>query len=107
MLQYYSSLKPWLHPQDWKGIPLVQNALAFLTVSRSFLSNDHPSDTCVTETFTLLENIQDFHHDPAVVNYRPELLAIASLFLALQCHGVSVPGEDDGSFWFTVCILSY
>lgn len=32
LLQYYKTLRSWLHPQDWKEIPLVQNAIAFLTV---------------------------------------------------------------------------
>lgn len=77
LLQYYRTLKGWLHPQDWKEVPLIQNAMSFLT---------------------------DFHHCPAVVDYKAELLAIASLFLALQCYGISVPNtnDDDGVNWFTV-----
>ncbi|XP_065213864.1 cyclin-Q [Planococcus citri] len=77
LLQYYKTMKAWLSPRDWKDAPLIQNALAFLT---------------------------DFYHDRTVINYKPEHLAIASLFLTLQCHGVSVPntGEDDGVAWFSV-----
>lgn len=52
---------------------------------------------------------QDFHHDSAILDYKPQHLAIACLFLAFQCYGVSVPtdSEDDGTSWFMASFLFY
>ena len=101
LLQYYKTLKAWLNPQDWKEIPLIQNAMAFLTVSANCSYLCFMSSIFI---FNFYFTLQDFHHDRAVIKYKPEHLAIASLFLTLQCHGVTVPntGEDDGVAWFSV-----
>ena len=80
-----------------------------MTVNCSLLLNVRQVSRLVDSRLMIIfcENIQDFHHDPSVVNYRPEHLAIAGLFLALQCQGVSVPGEDDGLAWFTVRSVAF
>lgn len=58
--------------------------------------------------------LQDFHHSPAIVDYPPNLIAIACINLALQIYGVVVPlmDECDQQPWFNVieleifCIIS-
>lgn len=35
--------------------------------------------------------LQDFHHDPAVVEYPPEALAVAAMQLSMQVYGAHVP----------------
>jgi hypothetical protein len=48
--------------------------------------------------------LQDFHHDPSVINYKPQELAIAAIQLSLHCFGATVPGDKPKSkkSWKTV-----
>ena len=53
--------------------------------------------------------LQDFHHDPSVIQYKPQELAVAAIDIALQCFGVAVPGDKPRSkrSWRTVIFCTY
>lgn len=54
-----------------------------------------------------LFSLQDFHHNPAILNYKPSHIAICCLSLALQTYGVQVPltdENDDSTVWYNVSI---
>ncbi|XP_049815810.1 cyclin-Q isoform X1 [Schistocerca nitens] len=69
MLHYLKTLEGWFDKEEWKKVPLVKASAAFL---------------------------QDFHYDPAVLDYEPQHIAVACINLALQCYGVQVPLTDEG-----------
>lgn len=48
--------------------------------------------------------LQDFHHSSAILDYPPNLIAIACINLSLQIYGVVVPlmDECDQQPWFNV-----
>ncbi|BES97471.1 Cyclin, N-terminal domain [Nesidiocoris tenuis] len=77
MLHYLMTLRSWLPKTIWDSTPLCQASFSFL---------------------------QDFYHDPAILDYKPQLVAIACIFLAIQCYGVEIPGarDSDDSSWYDV-----
>lgn len=80
MLYYMKSLQDWFGPTAWNAMPIAKTAAAFL---------------------------QDFHHNPAILNYKPSHVAISCLSLALQTYGAQVPltdENDDSSTWYHVFV---
>lgn len=78
MLHYLRSVEGWLGPQEWCRAPVARTAAAFL---------------------------QDFHHDPAVLDYSPQHIAVACISLALQCYGIRLPlteENEDSAPWYSV-----
>lgn len=63
--------------QQWNSTPIARAAASFL---------------------------QDFHHDPSILEYTPQHVAIACISLAVQCYGVQLPLVDDGDedVWYAV-----
>ena len=71
-------------------------------------------DTCehfgdVFEPFTLLLRslLQDFYHDPSILDVDGRTLCLACIQIALQTYGVSVPFMDESSEkpWHTVTLF--
>jgi len=79
MLHYLRSLQAWFGEEEWSKYPVAKTSMALL---------------------------QDFHHSPAILDYPPNLIAIACINLALQIYGVVVPlmDECDQQPWFNVRI---
>uniref|UniRef100_A0A1B6F6L5 Cyclin-Q n=1 Tax=Cuerna arida TaxID=1464854 RepID=A0A1B6F6L5_9HEMI len=79
MLHYLKSLQTWIYPEAWEKVPIVHMAYSFL---------------------------QDFHYVPAILDYKPQHIAIACINLALQVYGVQVPytDEDEGITWYSVFV---
>ncbi|ENN79461.1 cyclin-Q [Dendroctonus ponderosae] len=79
MLHYLKSMEGWLGKDTWETVPVSKLAAAFL---------------------------QDFHMDPAVLDYAPQHIAVACISLALQCYGVQLPlMEDlDDEAWYAVFV---
>ncbi|XP_077292922.1 cyclin Q isoform X2 [Arctopsyche grandis] len=78
LLHYLRSLQAWFPAAEWKSVPIARTTMAFL---------------------------QDFHHSPLILDFRPSHVAVACLCLALHCLGVSVPlanAQEDDSMWFSV-----
>ncbi|XP_045452578.1 cyclin-Q [Melitaea cinxia] len=78
LLHYLRSLQEWFPPAQWRSAPIARTAMAFL---------------------------QDFHHSPAILEYRAPHVAVACLTLALHVLGVSVPLAstlDDDAAWYSV-----
>ncbi|XP_043273128.1 cyclin-Q isoform X1 [Venturia canescens] len=77
ILHYLRSLHAWFGDEEWNKYPVTKTSMALL---------------------------QDFHHSPAVLDYPPNLVAIACINLALQIYGVVVPlmDECDQQPWFNV-----
>lgn len=79
MLHYLRSLQAWFGEEEWSKYPVAKTSMALL---------------------------QDFHHSPAILDYPPNLIAIACINLSLQIYGVVVPlmDECDQQPWFNVII---
>ncbi|CAH0551064.1 unnamed protein product [Brassicogethes aeneus] len=79
MLHYLKSLEGWLEKEQWYNLPIAKVSAAFL---------------------------QDFHHDPSILEYTPQHIAICCISLALQFYGVQLPLIEDGDdeSWFTVFV---
>ncbi|XP_050297584.1 cyclin-Q [Anthonomus grandis grandis] len=79
MLHYLKSMEGWLGKETWEKIPIARLAASFL---------------------------QDFHLDPAVLDYSPQHIAVACISLALQCYGVQLPLMDDldDEAWYSVFV---
>lgn len=78
LLHYMKSLQDWFGPNVWNSLPIAKTSAAFL---------------------------QDFHHSPEILKYKPSHVAIACLSLALQTYGVHVPltdESDESSVWYKV-----
>ncbi|CAG0884119.1 unnamed protein product [Darwinula stevensoni] len=68
LLHYLLSLELWAKTPEWKkDMPFERSCWAFL---------------------------HDFHFSPAIVTYKPQLIAISIIFYALQCYGLQIPTED-------------
>lgn len=86
MLHYLRSLHAWFGEEEWNKYPVAKTSMALL---------------------------QDFHHSSAILDFPPDLVAIACINLALQVYGVVVPlmDECDQQPWFNVswlcCISIY
>lgn len=77
------SLQEWFGSNVWNSNPVAKASAAFL---------------------------QDFHHSPIILNYKPSHIAICCLSLALQTYGVHVPSTDDNdesSIWYSVSICRF
>ena len=81
MLHYLRSLQAWFGEEEWSKYPVSKTSMALL---------------------------QDFHHSPSVLDYPPNLVAIACINLSLQIYGVVVPlmDECDQQPWFNVSKIS-
>lgn len=76
MLHYLKSLEGWVGKNIWNSVPLARTSAAFL---------------------------QDFHHDPSVLDYEPQHIAIACISLATQCLGMKLPlMEENDEAWYSV-----
>lgn len=77
MLCYLRTLESWISPSVWEKSTLVK--------------------LC----WTLL---QDFHHSKAIIQYEPQLVAIAIIYCGLQVCGILVPcnNEENQSNWHEV-----
>ncbi|KAL0278446.1 UNVERIFIED_CONTAM: hypothetical protein PYX00_000266 [Menopon gallinae] len=79
MYHYLKTLHGLFTNEEWKKLPLAKSSTAFL---------------------------QDFHHDPSILEYKPQHVAIAAINLALQVYGVQVPlsDESDNNAWYNVFV---
>ncbi|XP_060536020.1 cyclin-Q [Cylas formicarius] len=79
MLHYLKSMEGWLGKQTWETVPVAKLAQAFL---------------------------QDFHHDPAILDYPAQHIAVACISLSLQCYGIQLPlmEESDDEAWYQVFV---
>lgn len=68
LLTYLKSLESWVLPHMWEKAPLVK--------------------LC----WTLL---QDFHHCKAIIQYEPQTVALAIIYMGLQIYGITVPCTTD------------
>lgn len=78
LLHYLKELQSWFHPSDWKAMPIAKTAAACL---------------------------QDFHHNAAILDYKPTHVAICCLSMALETYGVQVPLTDDfdeTTIWYSI-----
>ncbi|XP_075165474.1 cyclin Q [Haematobia irritans] len=77
LLYYMKTLQDWLGTNVWSSMPIAKTAASYL---------------------------QDFHHSPRILNYKPTHIAVCCLSLAMQTYGVQVPltdESDDQSQWYT------
>ncbi|XP_063242253.1 cyclin-Q isoform X2 [Bacillus rossius redtenbacheri] len=75
MFHYLKALESWFSREEWAKSPVTKISFAFL---------------------------QDFHFDPAILDYEPQHIAIACINLAMQCYGIQVPLMDEGeNLWYT------
>ncbi|XP_017767793.1 PREDICTED: cyclin-related protein FAM58A [Nicrophorus vespilloides] len=79
LLHYLRSLEGLLGKEQWSKFPIARGSAAFL---------------------------QDFHHDPSILDYDPKHIAAACITLTLQCYGVSLPlmEDTDDETWYTVFV---
>lgn len=79
MLHYLRTLEGWLGKEQYHTLPIAKTSASFL---------------------------QDFHHDPAILDYSPQHVAIACISLAMQCYGVQLPliEEMDDEAWYTIFV---
>lgn len=81
MLHYIKSLQEWFSSNAWNTLPLAKTAAACL---------------------------QDFHHSPAILDYKPSHVAVCCLSIAFETYGVDgiqVPladDFDDGTVWYKI-----
>jgi len=74
---YLRTLESWIAPSVWEKGSLVKLCWTFL---------------------------QDFHHSKAIIQYEPQLIALAIIYFGLQIYGISVPctSESDLIPWHEV-----
>ncbi|XP_067880473.1 cyclin-Q isoform X2 [Heterodontus francisci] len=74
LLHYLISLKNWMNRHTWNRTPVAITAWAVL---------------------------RDSYHGTLCLRHRPQHIAIAVLYFALQCYGVEVPGDAtaERSWW--------
>lgn len=66
--------------EEWKKLPLAKSSTAFL---------------------------QDFHHDPSILDYKPQHVAIAAINLALQvCISLHVSYFRFQNILYIICLKS-
>ena len=66
-MHYLKSLGDWIEPDVWKTTPISQMAWAML---------------------------RDSYHSHMCIRIKPQHLAVAVVYFALQCYGVAVPEND-------------
>lgn len=77
MLHYMKSLQDWFGASKWNSMPIAKTAAAFL---------------------------QDFHHSPDILDYKPSHIALCCLSLAFECYGIKVPlteEQDPAGVWYS------
>ncbi|XP_064606493.1 cyclin-Q-like isoform X2 [Liolophura sinensis] len=75
MLHYIKSLRDWFEPYQWERLPVARTAWALL---------------------------RDSYYDSTIcLCYKPQHIAIAMIYFALQAHGTEVPftKEADTKWW--------
>lgn len=78
LLHYLISLNAWLHPDIVTKVPYAKTAWAIL---------------------------RDSYHSNICLNYPANWIAVAVLYLALQCHDVSVPYNEEAEYcWWEVFV---
>lgn len=78
LLHYLKSLQSWFNPSTWSSMPIAKTAAACL---------------------------QDFHHSPSILDYKPSHIAICCLSIAFETYGVQVPLTDDfdePAIWYNI-----
>lgn len=78
MLHYIKSLQEWIGSSVWNASPIAKTAAACL---------------------------QDFHHSPAILDYKPSHVAVCCLSIAFETYGVQVPLTDDfdeSTIWYNI-----
>ncbi|XP_032067686.1 cyclin-Q isoform X1 [Thamnophis elegans] len=68
LLHYLLSLKHWMNRHSWERTPVAAAAWALL---------------------------RDSYHGPLCLQHPPQHIAVAVLYLALQCYGVEVPADAE------------
>lgn len=68
LMHYLKSLYDWLDKDTVRKVSIAQTAWAML---------------------------RDSYHSDICLNYRPSLIAVAIIYLTLQCYGIEVPYNDE------------
>ncbi|KAK7499537.1 hypothetical protein BaRGS_00009189 [Batillaria attramentaria] len=78
LLHYLKSLQSWFHRREWEETPIASTAWALL---------------------------RDSYHSSMCLHSNPEHVAVAVIYLALQCYGVEVPYSKyaDTPWWKAFC----
>ncbi|XP_072388466.1 cyclin-Q [Diabrotica undecimpunctata] len=79
MLHYLRSMEGWLGKEQLESVPVARAAATFL---------------------------QDYHHDPSILDYDPRHVAISCISLALQCYGIQLPliEDTDDEAWYNIFV---
>jgi len=79
MLHYLRSMEGWIGKEQCNTIPVARTAASFL---------------------------QDYHHDPSILEYSPQHVAVACISLALQSYGIRLPliEDNDDEVWYTMFV---
>lgn len=83
LLYYMKTLQDWVGSDVWNSVPIAKTAASYL---------------------------QDFHHSPNILKYKPTHVAIGCLSLALQTYGVQVPltdESDEASMWYKPLVKDF
>ncbi|EDW10410.1 cyclin-Q [Drosophila mojavensis] len=83
LLYYMKTLQDWVGTDIWNSVPIAKTAASYL---------------------------QDFHHSPNILKYKPTHVAIGCLSLALQTYGVQVPltdESDEASMWYKPLVKDF
>ena len=75
LLHYLKSLKEWFSPDVWERYPVAETSWSIL---------------------------QDFYHDPSVVQLDNALISLACIKVALQSFGIAVPYSKIDKPWHSV-----
>ncbi|XP_038054352.1 cyclin-Q-like [Patiria miniata] len=68
MVHYLKSLRDWMDQEVWNQTPICRTAWAML---------------------------RDSYHGSICIRVKPQHLAVASIYFALQCYGVTMPHRED------------
>ncbi|KAH8405880.1 hypothetical protein KR215_011056 [Drosophila sulfurigaster] len=83
LLYYMKTLQDWVGADVWNSVPIAKTAASYL---------------------------QDFHHSPNILKYKPTHVAIGCLSLALQTYGVQVPltdESDEACMWYKPLVKDF
>lgn len=70
----------------------------YLNTIEGWLDDDTISQTPISQCAVSL--LQDFYSNPAIIEFKPEHVAIAILVLTFQIFGLKIPGVDDADNWY-------
>lgn len=77
LLHYMKLLADWFGPV-WTSMPIAKTAAGF---------------------------VQDFHHSPDIMSFKPAHIAVCCLSLALQIYGIQVPARcEDPEQWYVAFV---